>query len=144
MAMPRAGRSASVLSSVTFHLLLNLTTVYFVFYFLFELGLIIRKSLVLTYPTDALVYEVCLLFLLAGLEFLHVFSGVRGHLTENEGLILMNLIITGTTTLLTVYFLVWQTYVMWVDVILSSVLLVFYGLDGVLALSTLAQLASDK
>ncbi|XP_034391420.1 transmembrane protein 216 [Cyclopterus lumpus] len=144
MAMPRAGRSGSVLSSVTFQLLLNLTTAYFVFYFLFTLGLIVRKSLVLTYPTDALVYDVCLLFLLAGLDCLHLLSGVRGHLTENEGLILTNLIVTGTTILLTVYFLVWQTYVMRADVILSSVLLFFYGLDGVLAFSTLARLASDK
>ncbi|XP_044050466.1 transmembrane protein 80-like isoform X4 [Siniperca chuatsi] len=110
MAMPGPGRSASVLSSVTFQLLLKLTTIYFVFYFLFTLGLIIRKS-------------------------------VKGNLTESEGYILANLIVTGTTILLTVYFLVWQTYVMWADVFISSVLLVVYGLDGVLAFSTLARLA---
>ncbi|XP_032378131.1 transmembrane protein 216 [Etheostoma spectabile] len=144
MAMHRPGRSAnvSVLSSVTFQLLLKLTAVYFVFYFLFTLGLIIRKSLVLPYPVDALVYDVCLLLLLAVLDFLHFFCGVKGNLTESEHYILANLIVTGTTILLTIYFLVWQTYVMRADVIISSVLLVAYGLDGVLALSTLARLAS--
>ncbi|XP_044050464.1 transmembrane protein 80-like isoform X2 [Siniperca chuatsi] len=142
MAMPGPGRSASVLSSVTFQLLLKLTTIYFVFYFLFTLGLIIRKSLVLSYPVDAVVCDVSLLFLLAALEFLHFFCGVKGNLTESEGYILANLIVTGTTILLTVYFLVWQTYVMWADVFISSVLLVVYGLDGVLAFSTLARLAS--
>ncbi|XP_039664583.1 transmembrane protein 80-like isoform X3 [Perca fluviatilis] len=112
MAMHGPGRSANVsaLSSVTFQLLLKLTAVYFVFYFLFTLGLIIRKS-------------------------------VKGNLTESERYILANLIVTGTTILLTIYFLVWQTYVMRADVIISSVLLVAYGLDGVLALSTLARLA---
>ncbi|XP_038562407.1 transmembrane protein 80-like [Micropterus salmoides] len=143
MAMPGPGRSASgVLSSVTFQLLLNLTTAYFVFYFLFTLGLIIRKSLVLSYPVDALVCDVSLLFLLAALEFLHFFCGVKGNLTECANYILANLIVLGATILLTVYFLVWQTYVMGADVIISSVLLIVYGLDGVLAFITLARLAS--
>lgn len=68
-------------------------------------------------------------------------AGVKGNLTENRGYILANLIVTGITIVLTVYFLAWQTYVMRADVIISSVLLVAYGLDGVLALSTLARLA---
>lgn len=70
-----------------------------------------------------------------------VSAGVKGNLTESEGYILAHLVVTGTTILLTVYFLVWQTYVMMADVIISSVLLVLYGLDGVLAFSTLARLA---
>ncbi|XP_042268699.1 transmembrane protein 80-like [Thunnus maccoyii] len=142
MAMPGSGRSASLLPSVTFQILLKLTTVYFVFYFLFTLSLIIRKSLVLSYPVDALVTDVSLLFLLAALEFLHFFCGVKGNLTESEGFILANIFMTGTTIPLTVYFLVWQTYVMWADVVISSVLLVVYGLNGILAFSTLARITS--
>ncbi|XP_059191624.1 transmembrane protein 80-like [Centropristis striata] len=142
MAMPGPGRSANVLSSVTFQLLLKLTSVYFAFYFLFTLSLIIRKSLVLSYPADDLACDVCLLLLLAALEFLHFFCGVKGNLTESEKYILGNLVLTGTAILLTIYFLVWQTYVMRADVIISSILLVVYGLDGVMALSTLARLAS--
>ncbi|XP_041795706.1 transmembrane protein 80-like [Chelmon rostratus] len=142
MAMAGPGRSASVLSSVTFQLLLKLTSIYFVFYFLFTLGLIIRKSLVLSYPADALVCDVSLLFLLAALDVLHFFCGVKGNLTESQGHILANLIVTAMTILLAVYFLLWQTYVTRADVIISSVLLVVYGLDGVLAFSALARLAS--
>ncbi|KAM4573466.1 transmembrane protein 80-like [Odontesthes bonariensis] len=142
MAIPGPGRSAGLLSSVPLQLLLKLTSVYFVFYFLFTLGLIIKKSLVLSYPVDALACDVGLLFLLAALEFLHFLFGVKGNLTESEGYILGNLIVTATTVLLTVYFLVWQTYVMRADVIISSVLLAVYGLDGVLAFSTLARFAS--
>lgn len=66
---------------------------------------------------------------------------MKGNLTESRGYILANLMVTGAAVLLTVYFLVWQTYVMRADVISSSVLLVTYGVDGVLALSTLARLA---
>lgn len=68
-------------------------------------------------------------------------AGVKGNLTESEGYILGNLVVTATTIVLTVYFLVWQTYVMRADVIISSILLAVYGLDGVLALSTLARFA---
>ncbi|MED6253712.1 hypothetical protein ATANTOWER_030461 [Ataeniobius toweri] len=141
MVIPAPGRSAGLLSSVTLQLLLNLTSVYFVFYFLFTLSLIIKKSLELPYPSDALVCDVGLLVLLAALEFLHFFCGVKGNLTENEGYIFGNLIVTATTILLTVYFLLWQTYVMRADVIISSVLVAVYGADGVLALSTLARFA---
>ncbi|XP_037623324.1 transmembrane protein 80-like isoform X2 [Sebastes umbrosus] len=77
MALLGPGRPASILSSVTLQLLLKLTAVYFVFYFLFTLGLIIRKSLVLSYPADALIGDVSLLFLLAALQFLHLFCDVR-------------------------------------------------------------------
>ncbi|XP_047451634.1 transmembrane protein 80-like [Mugil cephalus] len=142
MAILGPGRSARVLSSVTLQMLLTLTTVYFVFYFLFTLGLIIRKSLELPYPADSLACDVCLLLLLAALEFLHYFCGAKGNLTESEGYIVGNLFVTGITILLTVYFLVWQTYVMRADVIISSVLLAVYGLDGILAFSTLARIAS--
>ncbi|KAM8891424.1 transmembrane protein 80-like isoform 2-T2 [Spinachia spinachia] len=144
MAGPGAGRLANPLSSVSFQLLLNLTTVYFVFYFFLTLGVIIRKSLLLPYPTDAVACDVCLLFLLAILEFLHFYSGVRGHLMESKGFTLTHLISTATTVFLALYFLLWQTYVWRVDVVLSGVLLFVYGLDGVLAIITSKRLASIK
>ncbi|KAM4733961.1 transmembrane protein 80-like [Anableps anableps] len=142
MAILRPGRSTCLLSSVTLQLLLNLTSVYFVFYFLFTLSLIIKKSLELPYPSDALVCDMGLLLLLAALQFLHFYCGAKGNLTESESYIFGNLIVTATTILLAVYFLVWQTYVMRADVIISSVLVAVYGADGLLALSTLARFAS--
>ncbi|KAF6738930.1 Transmembrane protein 80 [Oryzias melastigma] len=123
-------------------LLLRLTSVYFIVYFLFTLGLLIKKSLVLSYPADYLACDVALLFLLAALEVLHFLCGVKGNLTESESYILANILVTAGTVLLTVYFLVWQTYVMRADVIISGILLAVYGLDGVLAVSTLARFAS--
>lgn len=68
-------------------------------------------------------------------------TGVKGNLTESETYVFGNLLLTGATILLTVYFLVWQSYVMRADVIISSVSLGLYGLDGVLAFSTLTRFA---
>ncbi|RVE71769.1 hypothetical protein OJAV_G00055050 [Oryzias javanicus] len=135
MAILRAGRSAGVLSSVPLQLLLRLTSLYFIVYFLLTLGLLIRKNY--------LVCDVALLFLLAALEVLHFLCGVKGNLTESESYILANILVTAGTVLLTVYFLVWQTYVMRADVIISGIMLAVYGLDGVLAVSTLARFASS-
>ncbi|XP_030588084.1 transmembrane protein 80 [Archocentrus centrarchus] len=142
MAMAGSGRPACMLSSVALQILLHVTAVYFVFYFLFTLGLIVKKSLVLSYPAEALLCDILLLFLLAALEFLHFFSGVKGNLMESETYIFGNLFLTGTIALLTIYFLVWQSYVMRADVIISTISLVLYGLDGVLAFSTLTRFAS--
>ncbi|XP_071385179.1 transmembrane protein 80-like isoform X2 [Centroberyx affinis] len=126
MAMPRPGRSAIVLSSVPFQLLLYLTAIYFIFYFLSTLSMIIYKSRVLSYPDDRLACDVGLLLLMAALEALRLFCGVKGNLKETEGFVVANLVLTGTTVLLSVYFLAWQSYVLRADVIANSVLLVAY------------------
>ncbi|XP_072291766.1 uncharacterized protein [Eucyclogobius newberryi] len=134
-------RSTTDLSLACFQLVLRLTVAYFVFYFLFTLGLLIRKSLELSYPTDALNLDVALLFLLALLEVSLFFCGVKGSLTESEPYCLVHLLLTGGSIVLVVYFLWWQTYVVWADLMLSSVLLILYGLSGVLACGGLARLA---
>lgn len=67
--------------------------------------------------------------------------GVKGNLSDSQGYIVALLVATASTILLTVYFLVWQTYVMRVDVIISSILLVAFGLDGLLAIGAFTQLA---
>ncbi|XP_062316708.1 transmembrane protein 216 isoform X1 [Osmerus eperlanus] len=142
MAMNRPGKSAIVLSSAPLQLLLYLTGVYYVFYFLSTLGMLIYKSRVLSYPGDNLTLEVCLLFLMAGLEMLRLYSGMRGNLQEREGYVGINMVLTVPTVMLSVYFLIWQTYVLRADVIVNALLLSMYGLGGLLAFITLARFTS--
>ncbi|KAK6309409.1 transmembrane protein 80-like isoform X1 [Coregonus clupeaformis] len=142
MAVNRAGKSAVVLSSVPLQLLLYLSALYYVFYFLSTFCMIIYKSRVLSYPDDLLTQDVGLLFIMAGLELLRLYCGVRGNLQETEGYIWVNLAMTAATALLSVYFLVWQLYVMHADVIINSILLSVYGLGGVFGLVTLARFTS--
>lgn len=104
--------------------------------------MLIYKSLVLSYPGDNLTLEVCLLFLMAGLELLRLYSGMRGNLQEREGYVGVNMVLTVPTALLSVYFLIWQTYVLRADVIVNAVLLSMYGLGGLLAFITLARFTS--
>lgn len=66
-------------------------------------------------------------------------SGVRGNLQESERYVGANLLITGATVLLSVYFLVWQSYVLRADVIVNAILLCIYGLCGVAGFGALAR-----
>uniref|UniRef100_A0A3B5KNQ3 Uncharacterized protein n=1 Tax=Takifugu rubripes TaxID=31033 RepID=A0A3B5KNQ3_TAKRU len=65
------------------------------------------------------------------------FTGAKGNLTERSDYILANVLVTVISVLLVIYFLTYQTYVMRADVITSSILIVAYGVDGLVALSML-------
>ncbi|XP_023675501.1 transmembrane protein 80 isoform X2 [Paramormyrops kingsleyae] len=139
MAAIRSGRTATVLSSVSLQLLLYLSAVYSLFYFLGTLSMIIYKSQALSYPGKILLLDVCLLLLMAVLETLRLYWGVRGNLQESERCVGFSLALTLATTLFAVYFLLWQAYVLQADIIIGAVLLVLYGLSGALGLVTLAR-----
>ncbi|CAL9697431.1 unnamed protein product [Knipowitschia caucasica] len=134
-------RPPSDLSLACFQLVLRLNAGYFVLYFLFTLGLIIRKSLELSFPTHALALDLALLFLLALLQISLYFCGVKGSLTDSEPLSLSHLVLCGGSLVLAVYFLLWQTYVVWADLLLSSVLLLLLALSGLMGCGTVARLA---
>ncbi|XP_016324471.1 transmembrane protein 80 isoform X1 [Sinocyclocheilus anshuiensis] len=134
-----AGRNTNVLSSVLLQILLYLSAAYSVFYFLSTLSMIIYKTYVLSYPDDRLALDVCLLFLMASLEVLRVYWGIRGNLQESESYTASNLI---AAVLLALYFVIWQSYVLRADVIVGSILICLYGLTGIVGLGTLAPFTS--
>ncbi|KAJ8249158.1 hypothetical protein GJAV_G00231800 [Gymnothorax javanicus] len=144
MATVRSARhpQSTVLSSVPFQLILYLSAIYFLFYFLATLCMIIYKSQVLSYPDGNLTLDLCLLFLLAALELLRLYWGVRGNLQESERCLGVSLALTACTVLLGVYFLLWQTYVLRADYIISAILLACYLLSFLLGFLTLARFVS--
>ncbi|MCJ8736174.1 hypothetical protein PDJAM_G00255760 [Pangasius djambal] len=101
--------------------------------------MIIYKSQVLSYPDRYLALDVCLLLLMAAFEILRVYWGARGNLQESERYVGASLLITGATLLLSVYFLVWQSYVLRADVIINAILLCVYGLSAVAGFGALAR-----
>ncbi|KAJ8402947.1 hypothetical protein AAFF_G00362610 [Aldrovandia affinis] len=153
MAAVKSGRTSIVrhvvelagppkLSSVTLQLVLYLSAIFFLFYFLSMLCMIIYKSQVFSYPDGNLALDLCLLFLMAVLELLRLYWGMRGNLQESEKYVGVSLALTGITVLLSVYFLLWQSYVLRADVIINAVLLSIYLLAALLGLVALARFAS--
>ncbi|XP_009095402.1 transmembrane protein 80 isoform X3 [Serinus canaria] len=142
MAVPSRGRTSEILSSLPLHILLHVNGVYYVFYFLATLAMIIYKSQVFSYPDDFLAPDLAVLFLMAILEVPRLYLGFKGNLTEAEVPLGLSLGLTMGSVLLCVYLLLWQTYVLWADVLLNAVLLSAYGLESGLKVTAIAAFVS--
>ncbi|XP_072841715.1 transmembrane protein 80 isoform X1 [Pogona vitticeps] len=136
------GRTSSVLSSVPLQILFYLNGVYYIFYFLATLLMIVYKSQVFTYPDNFLTLDLILLFIMAILETIRIYFGTKGNLTEDEAPLGFSLVITGGSIVLSIYFLVWQTYVLRADVIINVVLIIIYGLEGIFQIIAIAAFVS--
>lgn len=69
-------------------------------------------------------------------------AGFKGNLTEAEAPLGLSLGLTVGSVVLCVYLLLWQTYVLWADVLLNAVLLAAYGLESGLKVTAIAAFVS--
>ncbi|NWX90594.1 TMM80 protein, partial [Nothoprocta pentlandii] len=129
-------------SSLSLQILFYANGIYYIFYFLATLAMIVYKSQVYSYPDSFLAPDLALLFIMAFLEALRLYLGSKGNLTEEEAPLGLSLVLTVGSALLCVYFLLWQTYVLKADVILSAILLFTYGLESVLDIVAIAAFVS--
>uniref|UniRef100_A0A8D2J373 Transmembrane protein 80 n=1 Tax=Varanus komodoensis TaxID=61221 RepID=A0A8D2J373_VARKO len=97
---------------------------------------------VFTYPDNLLMLDLILLFVMAILEAIRLYFGTKGNLTEEEAPLGVSLVITVGSVVLTVYFLVWQTYILRADVVINVMMLVMYGLEGILQIIAIAAFIS--
>ncbi|XP_043915159.1 transmembrane protein 80 [Protopterus annectens] len=145
MAVIKRGHSTDVISSsVPLQILFYLNMFYYIFYFLATLLMIIYKSTVFSYPDSNLAVDLALLFIMVLLEVIRLYMGVSGNLTEDKTALAASLILSFGSIILSVYFLVWQTYVLWADEIISIILLVFYSLEDLLKFAAIASFASPS
>ncbi|XP_034626301.1 transmembrane protein 80 [Trachemys scripta elegans] len=132
------GRTWLLLGEILFYL----NGFYYIFYFLATLLMIIYKSQVFSYPDNYLALDLALLFIMATLEAIRLYLGTKGNLTEEEVPLGVSLVITVGSIMLSVYFLVWETYVLKADVIINAILLFTYGLEGLLQIIAIAAFVS--
>ncbi|NXI56457.1 TMM80 protein, partial [Chloroceryle aenea] len=126
------------LPSLPLQILLYVNGVYYTLYFAATLAIIVYKSQVFSYPDGFLAPDLTLLLVMAVLEALRLYLGSKGNLTEEEAPLGLSLVVTVGSVLASVYFLVWQTYVLRADVLLNAVLLFAYGLESVLKVLAIA------
>uniref|UniRef100_A0AAY4DYR8 Transmembrane protein 80 n=1 Tax=Denticeps clupeoides TaxID=299321 RepID=A0AAY4DYR8_9TELE len=138
---PRGQNSS--LSSVLLQIVYHLSAIYFLVYFLATLSLIIFKSQVLSYPDANLWLDVCLLLTAAALEAARLYCA-RGILLQSETSIGASLCLTVFSVVLSVYFLVWQSYVTRADLIANGVLLSGYAVAGLLGFFTFARFTRSE
>ncbi|XP_051001598.1 transmembrane protein 80 isoform X5 [Acomys russatus] len=66
------------------------------------------------------------------------YKSTKGNLTEAGAPLAASLAFTAASGLLSVHFLLWQTLVLWMDSVLSTILLVLHGLEAGLQVVVIA------
>ena len=140
MAVPSyRGKVVEDLSSLPLQVLLHLNVWYFLVFWITELLVYIYKGIILPYPnqdgTQAL--EIILLLMFATIESVRLFFGYKGNLAERKLAVVLSIFLTIPVLLLNLYLMLWQTYVLRLELILCSVLLVFFGLEFFIGFATL-------
>ncbi|XP_076336233.1 transmembrane protein 216-like isoform X1 [Tachypleus tridentatus] len=123
-----------ILSSLPYQILLVFGGWYYILYSIVTFLLFVYKGLILPYPVKNVVCEVVLLTFLCGVEGTRLFLGKKGNLTERTMSVILSLVLTVPAIIGVVYFLRWQTYVLWIELILGAILLVVQGLQSVFGL----------
>lgn len=121
-------------SSLTYEILLYLNSFYFGMFALCEFGMGIFKAVNLPYPTGTMVSEFVLLVFLCCTEAIRIFLGRKGNLTERSFCVLVSIALTGPSVFGVLYFLIWQTYVLRLEVVLCAIQLTLQGLELAFAL----------
>ncbi|XP_078036074.1 transmembrane protein 216 isoform X2 [Augochlora pura] len=100
-------------SSLTYEILMYLNSFYFGMFAVCELGMGFFKAANLPSPgTSTTLTEFALLFFLIVTEGARIYLGRKGNLTEHGLPILIGVVLTVPSSLATLYFLIWQNYVL--------------------------------
>ncbi|KAL5010936.1 hypothetical protein ScPMuIL_013241 [Solemya velum] len=136
------GPVSVVRSSLPYQVLLYLNGWYFAFFFVCQILIYAFKGESLPYATNVLPAEIILVFILAGLEALRIFFARKGNLTERIVGVVISILLSIPSLLGVLFLLLWQTYVLRVDVILASIQIAFIGLElvfGIISIITFAR-----
>eukprot|EP01135_Chromosphaera_perkinsii_P006538 Nk52_evm10s539 gene=Nk52_evmTU10s539 len=126
-----------LLSSVPLQVLLYFGWHFVIVWWLLELFCFIYKGNILEYSDSALGTEIALLFVFAGLETVRYLMGYKGNLTERKFAMAMFMVLSAPVILAYCFFLLWQTYVLRLEVILNYIGLVISGIQFILGGFTL-------
>ncbi|XP_043562011.1 transmembrane protein 216-like isoform X2 [Chiloscyllium plagiosum] len=121
-----------VLSLTPLEVLLFLNTWYYAAYFVAEILLFIYKSQLLPYTSANLTLDLVMLFLYLGVEIMRIFFGSKGNLCQRKVPLTISLVLLGPSTIMAVYYMLLQTYVLRLEVTINAILLVFYVFELVL------------
>ncbi|XP_043562010.1 transmembrane protein 216-like isoform X1 [Chiloscyllium plagiosum] len=126
------GKPPPVLSLTPLEVLLFLNTWYYAAYFVAEILLFIYKSQLLPYTSANLTLDLVMLFLYLGVEIMRIFFGSKGNLCQRKVPLTISLVLLGPSTIMAVYYMLLQTYVLRLEVTINAILLVFYVFELVL------------
>ncbi|TGZ35405.1 transmembrane protein 216 [Temnothorax americanus] len=125
-------------SSLTYEILMYLNSFYFGMFAVCELCMGLFKAVNLPSPgMSKTLMDFALLFFLIITESGRIYLGRKGNLTERGLPILIGIVLTVPSSLATLYFLLWQHYVLRLEVILCSIQLILLVSEMVIAIMCL-------
>lgn len=125
-------------SSLTYEILMYLNSFYFGMFAVCELSMGLFKVANMPSPgASQTLMEFALLFFLIITESGRIYLGRKGNLTERVLPILIGIVLTIPSSLATLYFLLWQSYVLRLEVILCSIQLVLLASEMIIAIMCL-------
>ncbi|XP_020293596.1 transmembrane protein 216-like [Pseudomyrmex gracilis] len=128
-------------SSLTYEILMYLNSFYFGMFAVCELSMGLFKAANLPSPgTNTMLTEFALLLFLMVTETGRIYLGRRGNLTERGLPIVLGIVLTIPSSLATLYFLLWQTHVLRLEMILCSIQLVLLASEVVIAILCLVSI----
>ncbi|XP_008114064.1 transmembrane protein 138 isoform X1 [Anolis carolinensis] len=130
------------LSSTPLEILLFLNGWYYATYFLLEIFMFVYKGLLLPYPSANLALDLVMLFLYLGIEVTRIFFGSKGNLCQRKVPLAISLALTFPAAVMAAYYLLLQTYALRLEAILNAILLLFYAVELLLGILTLAAFSS--
>ncbi|XP_052010997.1 transmembrane protein 216 [Xyrauchen texanus] len=98
----------------------------------------VYKGVLLPYPQANLILDIVLLILFLGLETLRLFYGYKGNLCQHSLALCVSVGVLVPCAVLSVYYLLLQTFVLRLEFVLNAVLLCFYSIELVLGLMTVS------
>lgn len=121
-------------SSLFFEMLMYLNSYYFGAFAVCELLITVFKMVNLPYPNRNIVLELMITLLLCCIEYARVFLGRKGNFTKKVAPLVMSLFLTVPSSLGVVYLMLWQTYVLRLEIIMCSIQLCMESVETVLSL----------
>lgn len=121
-------------SSLPLHVALHFNALYSVLFFLSELLVIIFKGLTLPYKMEYFVGEILLLPYFAVLEGIRVYSLKRSNILESIQGMGFSVFLLFPAVILCMWIMLWQTYILYFEVILTVTLLVFLLIELILTI----------
>ncbi|CAF2488979.1 unnamed protein product [Rotaria sp. Silwood2] len=124
-------------SSTALHILLRVNITYTIFWFILEILLFVFKYYHLPYAGNAFNIEIALVFMLCLNEFLRHFFGIKGNLMLKPSLLIIFILYGLFCAIGFVFFLILQSYVQRIEILLSAIGLALILLETLLSIITL-------
>lgn len=118
--------------SLHYQVILYFNRYYFLLYYIIEIIVCILKTYKLPYPTRIAAVEWFILALLYPLQRSRIALGCKGNLTDKAPPIVVSTILNIATILGTLHLIRWQTYIIYLEIIIGYIELIFESICFVL------------